>query len=1746
MSLLDVRLIHVPNPFKPHERKTSLISSGIPLSTIIPPSHTASINGRVVDLATAPKPGDTVAYCPTIRGGGGGGGKNVVMAVAAIALTVATFGTGGILATGFAAGSSSTWLAAGALLFLGGSLMGGMSPKVNVDTPNIAESSWENGHSWGQMKPLSTQGGCVPLTYGTYRVTGTVLNQHVSGDGKHQFLNLLLCGGEGPIDSISDLEINGNPSTNFALTDEDMTDLSVALTIGYSGGEVGFREATAEVAGTGLDIEVNFLNGLSSAVTITAEYKTGAGAWTAWVSESVGTIRADAFTKTWRKLGLTSGIYSVRVKLTDATETQLAQWTRLSVPSAGASLSIESTLGTNDQAALAHFTDTYADQFFSYELTTSAWTAYQTEGDGGKGLEIVVTLPKGLYRIDQSDGAQYETWVKFSAQYRKVGDVSWTDWLTEEEIRGKETTATRRVYRVDDLDEDQYEVQLQLTSTEGTGALYANLLMWSQLTHVIYDDFSRPGKVLVGIRALATDKLSGGMPSISWLQTRSTVLVYDPDAAAYVEKAATNPAWICYDLIHRAKVLHNVQTDADETVVFGEAHAKIDFAMFDAWADFCDEVPTGHTEARCVANIYLDAPGRLWEQLQKVAQIGRGMILMRGTSFSCAFDGQEDTPVQMFTVGNIGLDSFTGEFLSNRDRANAVEISFVNEDKDYQRDTVIAYTDGFDASTNVATPTQITLAGITDYQRAYREGLYRLRLNEYIRRTVSFHADIDALACQVGDVVRIQHDIPRWGIGGRLVAATASTLTLDKEVTLTPGKDYTVRVRLGDGTLVSKTALPPTTPDPIPVATPTGIAVITASDAASYDRFGSAIAFSADGTVMVVGAPDWEGPAGQCGGVYTFDLVDGEWAQRGDVLISPDAALNTRFGASVALNSDGTVLAVGSPNAFGIGAFYVFDAEYSSWTARGTRHIWGATNGLFGRSIALSGDGTRLFVGSPGDDNGRGFVAAYTISGTGWTLKSFYASSLKNSYLGTGLSCNSAGTVVFAGQPFTSTAGAVHLLAFDGTTISSTGVTVTPDDPGGTDLFGQSTATNAAGTILYVGAPYWDQTLTNQGAFYVFDLIGSTWTQRGAAVIAPDGDVAAGARFGEAVATVANGWQVAVGANYRSVGTKAEAGKVYTIKMADEQTADLHTCNVSPDFDVTPAKFDLYAIGELNVETKPFRINKIARSGDLSVRIDATEYYAAVYDESAAVPTIDYTIPLGTISGLVLGTHFDANGEAWLDISWQPARDSYGGANITIDGVAVGRVGMGRSSFSWKPAAAKTYSIIVEGLNLIGLQSGGTLTGSITIDVLSIPLVTGLTLDENTYILADGTVLTDVLATWTMPDFPYFGAAVVTFSIDGGSTYLLAGISTSTQFTIKALENVSTVIVKVALRSRGGTTGNAATSSTLTIVGKSWPPSNVANFQATQDGGMIDLRWDHISDPDRRGYEIREGGVSWNEGVPVGVDVTENSWSVPIQEERDYLFRIKAVDNSGVESATATETTITPIMLLPKNVILTYDEMALKDGTPTQTEWTDSGYTMDRMPGRADDPAYAGAQWSDFPAQVLALDEETPGAYYESGTYLSAVRDIGQPVTVQVIPKMLVDAPAGTSFRLKFRSSVDNITWSDWTDAVAQTVTARYLQGRVELATTDTSLTPKVRVWSWVVDVPDIDRAGAGVTVAVGGTTVPFGYTYYQAPSVQASAVGGSRRAEIISVSETGFVVVVKDDSNTDVGGTVGWQSRGY
>lgn len=71
---------------------------------------------------------------------------------------------------------------------------------------------------------------------------------------------------------------------------------------------------------------------------------------------------------------------------------------------------------------------------------------------------------------------------------------------------------------------------------------------------------------------------------------------------------------------------------------------------------------------------------------------------------------------------------------------------------------------------------------------------------------------------------------------------------------------------------------------------------------------------------------------------------------------------------------------------------------------------------------------------------------------------------------------------------------------------------------------------------------------------------------------------------------------------------------------------NVNQVTVSSAFSSAPAAYDDYAVGQITIETKPFRILSIQVDNDHNADIMALEYNESIYDDSApALPTVDYS-----------------------------------------------------------------------------------------------------------------------------------------------------------------------------------------------------------------------------------------------------------------------------------------------------------------------------------------------------------------------------------------------------------------------------------------------------------------------------------------------------------------------------------------
>ncbi len=158
---------------------------------------------------------------------------------------------------------------------------------------------------------------------------------------------------------------------------------------------------------------------------------------------------------------------------------------------------------------------------------------------------------------------------------------------------------------------------------------------------------------------------------------------------------------------------------------------------------------------------------------------------------------------------------------------------------------------------------------------------------------------------------------------------------------------------------------------------------LTASDGATNDIFGCSAALSGDGNTALVGA---YGHNFDRGTAYVFTRVGATWTQHQEVTAS-DGMSNDGFGFSVALSNDGNTALVSAPSRnYGWGAAYVFTAPEATWTQQQELTASDVLVGAFGRSVALSSDGSTALVGAP-DYPGSLPGAAYEFIGSGatWT-----------------------------------------------------------------------------------------------------------------------------------------------------------------------------------------------------------------------------------------------------------------------------------------------------------------------------------------------------------------------------------------------------------------------------------------------------------------------------------------------------------------------------------------------------------------------------------------------------------------------------------------------------------------------------------------------------------------------------------------------------------------------------------------
>eukprot|EP00804_Cyclotella_cryptica_P024067 CCRYP_007292-RE/>CCRYP_007292-RE protein AED:0.02 eAED:-0.01 QI:0/-1/0/1/-1/1/1/0/726 len=306
------------------------------------------------------------------------------------------------------------------------------------------------------------------------------------------------------------------------------------------------------------------------------------------------------------------------------------------------------------------------------------------------------------------------------------------------------------------------------------------------------------------------------------------------------------------------------------------------------------------------------------------------------------------------------------------------------------------------------------------------------------------------------------------------------------------------------------------------------------------DESGTSVSLSADGTIVAIGADHNDGTGTDAGHVRMYRWNGASWVQQG-ADINGDAA-DDRFGYSVSLSGDGSIVAIGANNNDGngnnSGRVRVFRWDVSAWVQRGSAIDGEAAGDSSGRSVSLSSDGSTVAIGAYlNDGNGpdSGHVRVYRWNGASWQkLGLDIDGEAEGDNSGRSVSLSGDGSIVAIGAYLNDgngpDSGHVRVYRWNGANWVQLGGDINGQAAG--DNSGCSVSLSDDGLIVAIGARYNDGNGSNSGHVRIHRWNGIAWIQQGNDI---NGE-AAGDDFGWAVSLSSDGSTVAVGADLNNGG----------------------------------------------------------------------------------------------------------------------------------------------------------------------------------------------------------------------------------------------------------------------------------------------------------------------------------------------------------------------------------------------------------------------------------------------------------------------------------------------------------------------------------------------------------------------------------------------------------------------------------
>jgi hypothetical protein len=334
-------------------------------------------------------------------------------------------------------------------------------------------------------------------------------------------------------------------------------------------------------------------------------------------------------------------------------------------------------------------------------------------------------------------------------------------------------------------------------------------------------------------------------------------------------------------------------------------------------------------------------------------------------------------------------------------------------------------------------------------------------------------------------------------------------------------------------------------------------AELTANDKSAGDNFGVSTSITADGSRLVIGShKDSLSTASEFGAIFVNRFTGTNWVTEAR-LIASDRLPNDLFGYSVAISKDGTRLVVGSPfanesNIVDSGAIYVFTRFGTTWSQEAILIASDiAANMTFGRAVTMDETGTRIAaVGY--NSSGKNVAYMFVRSVNNWSQEGrIVLDNIYTAYDGECISINNNGDKIAVGSGPSTINSVANMCSIDILARAGSSWTkeakVKPTNDQGLDNFGSSVCMSSDGTKVIVGANNRDVSgVVNCGSAFIFSKSGSVWSQD---VQLFSSDRKTNDNFGNSVSCNIDCSVVSIGSYSSEVGNISNAGAGYVFSF---------------------------------------------------------------------------------------------------------------------------------------------------------------------------------------------------------------------------------------------------------------------------------------------------------------------------------------------------------------------------------------------------------------------------------------------------------------------------------------------------------------------------------------------------------------------------------------------------------------------